>query len=69
LGVCWLSGNDKNGELYSMEASELAMGSFAAQGWKVAEQGWFFERYNMERFTVPDQAGNVILDICACLHS
>ena len=67
IGVCWLYGNDKNGELYGMEASNLSMAAFAEQGWKYAEKGWFFERYNHPRFTTPDEKGNVILDICAYL--
>ena len=67
LGVCWLYGNDKSGELYSMEASDMAMAALIEQGWKINEQGWFFERYNCPRFTVPDEDGNVILDICAYL--
>lgn len=67
VGVCWLSGNDKNGELYGMEASDLSMAALAEEGWKFSEEGWFFERYNDPRFTVPDEKGNVILDICAYL--
>lgn len=67
LGVCWLYGKDKSGELYGQEAADLAMGAFAAKGWRFDEHGWFFERYNCPRFTQPDESGNVILDICACL--
>ncbi len=67
IGVCWLYGSDKNGELYSMEASDLIMATLKEQNWHYAETGWFFERYNCPRFTVPDEGGNVILDICAYL--
>lgn len=67
LGVCWLYGNEKSGELYSMEASNLSMGAIREKGWRYSEQGWFFERYNCPRFTAPDENGNVILDICAYL--
>lgn len=67
LGVCWLYGNDKTGELYGMEASDLSMAALNEKGWKFSEQGWFFERYNCPRFTSPDEKGNVILDICAYL--
>lgn len=67
VGVCWLYGNDKNGELYSMEASDRSMAALAEKGWKIAENGWFFERYNCPRFTKPDEKGNVILDIGAYL--
>lgn len=67
IGVAWLSGNDKNGELYGMEASNLSMAAMAEQGWTFSGNGWFFERYHSERFNQPDAAGNVILDICAYL--
>ncbi len=67
LGVCWLYGNDKSGELYSMEASDMAMAALKEQGYRYSARGWFFERYNNPRFTKPDTDGNVILDICACL--
>ncbi len=67
LGVCWLYGNDKNGELYSTEASDLAMSALKQQGWNFSDKGWFFERYNCPRFTTPDEEGNVILDVCAYL--
>lgn len=67
VGVCWLYGNDKNGELYGMEASDLSMAALSEKGWKFSEKGWFFERYNSPRFTSPDEKGNVILDICAYL--
>lgn len=67
VGVCWLCGNDKNGELYGMEASDMSMAAFSERNWEFFEKGWFFERYNCTRFTVPDERGNVILDICAYL--
>lgn len=67
VGVCWLYGSDKTGQLYGMEASDLSMAALKEQGWNYAETGWFFERYNCPRFTVPDEKGNVVLDICAYL--
>lgn len=45
VGVCWLYGNDKNGELYGTEASDMAMDA-------MAEKGWFFERYNCPCFAL-----------------
>ena len=65
IGVCWLYGSDKNGELYGMEASRLCMVAMDEEGWDPPETGWFFERYTHPRFTVPDEHGMVILDICA----
>ena len=67
LGICWLYGNDKTGELYSMEAFEISMTALKNQGWRFNESGWFFERYNSPRFTESDANGNVILDICTYL--
>lgn len=67
VAVCWLRGNDKNGEIYSQEASDLAMAAMAEKGWTFSEKRWFFERYNCPRFTEPDENGEVILDICAFL--
>lgn len=67
IGICWLYGNDKSGEMYSPDASNLSMGAMTAEGWQFDERGWFFERYNCPRFTQPDEQGNVILDICAYL--
>ncbi len=67
LGVCYLYGNEASGELYGPEAAELCRAAFAARGWTPAPGAWYFERYNCPRFTTPDEAGNVILDICALI--
>lgn len=67
LGVCWLYGNEQNGELYGDKAFDQATAAMAEKGWKLPENGWFFERYNYPRFIKPDEKGNVILDFCACL--
>lgn len=67
VGVCWLYGNEKNGELHGMEASNLSMTALKEAGFVDDDAGWFLERYNCPRFTTPDAQGNVILDICAYL--
>ncbi len=67
VGICWLRGDEANGELFSMEASELSMAALVERGWNFSEEGWFFERYNTERFTKPDANGHVILDVGAYL--
>ena len=67
IGVCWLCGNEKSGELYGLEASDLSMAAMKEQGWEYVDTGWFFERYNNTRFSEPDADGNVIIDICAYL--
>lgn len=63
VGICWLQGNEKSGEIYSQEASDLAMEAFVEKGFQFSNSGWFFERYDSQRFTEPDEDGNVILDI------
>lgn len=67
VGVCWLYGDAKNGELYRAEASDLAMAAMVEKGWSFSQKDWFFERYNCPRFTTPDERGNVVLDICVYL--
>ena len=63
LGVCWLYG-----ELDTLFFKEhLAEKRLREQGYRYIgdEQGafWFFERYALPRSTVPDEKGNVVLDI------
>ncbi len=67
IGVCWLYGDEKTGELYSQTASDMCMAALKEQGWNFSGTGWFLERYNYPRFVVPDEKGNVILDVCAYL--
>lgn len=38
-----VSGNDKNGELFGIEASDVYVVAFAKKGWVFSEQGWFFD--------------------------
>ena len=65
LGIGWIYGNDGNGEIYCHEG-DVAV-KLGNEGFKIKndERGacWFFERYQCPRFTVPDEKGNVILDI------
>lgn len=65
LAVCWLYGDTAAGQLFSPEAVERCTTAMANEGWRIAQEGWFLERYNCPRFTAPDERGNVILDICA----
>ena len=63
LGVCWLYG-----ELDTLFFKEhLAEKRLREQGYRYIgdEKGafWFFERYALPRSTVPDEKGNVVLDI------
>lgn len=64
LGVCWLYG--KESEIYCNEP--LCYEKLKEQGLRVindpAGACWFFERYGCPRFTMPDEQGNIILDIC-----
>jgi len=65
--TCWLYGNEHNGELYGMDAHNMAVAAAGAQGLVWKEDGWCFERYNCPRFTTPDDKGNVILDYCIAI--
>lgn len=67
LGVCYVYGNENNGDIYGMEVHNACMEKFKEQNWIVSENNWFVERYNCPRFTTPDEKGNVILDYCAYL--
>ncbi|MDF2880797.1 MAG: AraC family transcriptional regulator [Clostridiaceae bacterium] len=44
------------------------MSKITDAGWKAAENSCFFERYNCQRFTTPDEKGKVILDYCIYLN-
>lgn len=61
LAVCYLYGNENDGEIYGMHDECVA----AWQEKGFTPTGWFMERYNCPRFTTPDEEGNVILDYCA----
>lgn len=67
LGVCYVYGRADSAELFGCDVHEACEAAWAAQGWRVPERTWFFERYNCPRFTEPDEAGCVILDYCAKL--
>lgn len=64
FGVCWLYGREETGELYGEDAHHLCVSHLEEQGWRIAENPWFMERYNCPRFTHPDEHGKVILDYC-----
>jgi predicted transcriptional regulator YdeE len=69
-GVCWIYGNENNGEIYGQKAHELCvqklkeneMENIRDNFGKKIKWNWFFERYNCPRFTDKDDKGNVILD-------
>ena len=60
--VCWLYGNEHNGELYGIEVHNMVVAEAGKQGFVRKDDDWCFERYNCPRFTSPDEQGNVILD-------
>jgi predicted transcriptional regulator YdeE len=70
VGVCWIYGNETNGEIYGQTAHELCvkklkendMENIRDDFGKGVKWNWFFERYNSPRFTNKDEKGNVILD-------
>ncbi len=65
LGVCFLYGKDSSPDLFGMDAHKSLCRRLAGAG--LDSSGWFLERYNCPRYTVPDEKGNVILDYCAYL--
>lgn len=67
IGTCWIYGREDNGELYGEEPHDMCMTKIADAGWELAQNPWYFERYNCPRFTSPDEKGNVILDYCVYL--
>lgn len=67
VGTCWLYGREDNGELYGEEPHNRCVSKIMEQGWQIAKEPWFFERYNCPRFTTPDEAGRVMLDYCIYL--
>lgn len=68
IGTCWIYGNEDNGELYGEEIHSKCVSKITDEGWKLAKNQMFFERYNCPRFTKPDEKGNVILDYCIYLE-
>ena len=67
VGTCWIYGREDNGEIYGQEPHEICLSRIKEAGWQVAENAWFFERYNCPRFTTHDENGKVILDYCIYL--
>lgn len=71
IGVGWVYGNEKNGEVYGvdphaevckmLEAENMGNNRDDIMG-KDSGTYCFFERYNCPRFTNPDEKGNIILD-------
>ena len=59
LGVCWMYGNED--EVFCLEASCATR--LTNEGFEIITD-WLFERYAYPRFDVPDEKGNIILDIC-----
>lgn len=64
LGVAWVYG--KESEIYGREQDCLfELGRNGHEAIKDSEGAWWFmERYVCPRFTTPDEAGNVVLDVC-----
>jgi predicted transcriptional regulator YdeE len=67
IATCWIYGREDNGELYGEKPHNMCMSKIKEAGWQLADEPWFFERYNCPRFTRPDENGNVILDYCIYL--
>ena len=65
IGIGWIYGSDKTGEIYGHECDVAKELDKAGHPIKHDSTGacWFFERYQCSRFTPQDSDGNVILDI------
>ena len=65
IGIGWIYGSDKTGEIYCHECDVAAELNKAGHPIKYDNTGacWFFERYQCPRFTTPDIDGNVNLYI------
>lgn len=68
IGTCWIYGHEDKGEIYGEEPHNMCMSKIKEEGWQIAENSWFFERYNCPQFTTLDEKGNVILDYCFYLQ-
>lgn len=60
VGVSWIKGKEGK-ELYSMHLQ--CVNALAARDLEMSN-GWFFERYDFNRFTQRDENGEIILDYC-----
>lgn len=67
LGVCFVYGDGKSNELFGAEAWKLCAKAYSEHGWLMKDDSVYLERYNCPRFTVPDDQGNVVLDLCMVL--
>ncbi len=68
IGTCWIYGRADNGEVFGEKPHDMCLTKIKDEGWQVAKDAWFFERYNCPRFTTPDENGKVILDYCFYLR-
>jgi len=69
IGIVWVYGSDHTNEIFGKVAIEMASDHLINEGkgkpsTNVLGPGTliFFERYNIPRYTNPDEKGNVILD-------
>ena len=68
VGMCWIYGYRDNGQLFSQSAHDLCLAKLQDAGNAVkmdfggVPSKWSFERYDSERFNIPDSDGKVILD-------
>ena len=67
IGVCWLYGSSRNGELYGEHVHHQCVKELSQRGWGIAKNSWFFECFHKQRFYEPDEAGKIILDYCIYL--
>lgn len=66
LAIAWYKGEDTP-QLYQ-GCHEVCIARAKEEGLKPKEHGWFIEKYNMPRYSEPDENGEVILDYCIFLE-
>ncbi len=67
IAVAYAYGSDKDGDIYTEETFMKGVTAWQNEGFAISPDAWCFERYNDPRFTVPDEQGKVILDLCIYL--
>lgn len=64
MAICWVQGSMDSGEIFGEEPCMQSIKTIEAEGWKIAPDSWFCERYADTRFLEKDAEGKVILDYC-----
>lgn len=69
IATCWILGYDETGEIFGVDAHNMCIEKIKENNFKIQENGYYFERYNEERFTTKNDDGKIILDYCVYLKN